>query len=261
MPEQPLVTIVTPSFNQGEFIGQTIRSVLDQTYPNIEYIVVDGGSTDNTMAVCRYFQALAGPRRIDTLIHERDNGQADAINKGFRLAKGQLVGWLNSDDILYPDCVERIVDLYRQHPDGVIYYGSKMDLIDRRGKVFDGRDIPISGRQHLLHQNYDIIQQGSFYASALVRQVGYLDASVQYCMDLDLWLKLLEYGPIYALDDHPLAAFRIWETTKTATGGMRFLTDIKQVLLRHGASRWSPTLRTVYYNSLKTLVKQAYSLR
>lgn len=256
MDEQPLVTIVTPSFNQGEFIGQTIRSVLNQTYPNIEYIVVDGGSTDNTMAVCRYYQTRAGQRQINKLIHERDKGQADAINKGFRRAKGQLVGWINSDDILYPDCVERIVKLYQQHPDGAIYYGSKTDLIDRKSYVFDGRHIQIPGRHHLLHHNYDIIQQGSFYASELVRQVGYLDDSVQYCMDLDLWLRLLELGPIYALDDRPLAAFRIWETTKTATGGTRFLKDIKRVLLRHGASHWSPNLRNVYYGSLKAIIKQ-----
>jgi glycosyltransferase involved in cell wall biosynthesis len=257
MPEQPLVTIVTPSFNQGEFIGETIESVLNQTYPHIEYIVVDGGSTDNTVSVVeRYLNSSAG-RCINTFIHERDKGQSDAINKGFRLAKGQLVGWINSDDLLYPDCVERIVALSQKHPGGSIYYGAKTDLINRAGQVFDGRHIPIPGRHHLLHQNYDIIQQGSFYASALVREVGYLDESVQYCMDLDLWLRLLTHGPIYALNDGPLAAFRIWETTKTTTGGERFLTDIRQVLLRNGATRWSPSVRHVYYESLKVLVKKA----
>ncbi|OIN57795.1 glycosyltransferase family 2 protein [Arsenicibacter rosenii] len=256
MPEQPLVTIVTPSFNQGEFIGETIQSVLNQTYPNIEYIIVDGGSTDQTRSVVEQYRQQPGPHQVNVFIQEKDRGQSDAINKGFRLAKGQLVGWINSDDVLYPDCVERIVALYRQKPDGAIYYSTQTDLIDRQGRVFDGRDIPISGRSHLLHRNYDIVQQGSFYATSLVRAVDYLDESVQYCMDLDLWLRLLERGPIYAVTDGPLSAFRIWETTKTTTGGNRFLTDIKTILLRHGASRWSPSVRHVYYESFKAFVKQ-----
>ncbi|OYU92630.1 MAG: glycosyltransferase, partial [Bacteroidetes bacterium B1(2017)] len=101
-----LFTIITPSFNQGEFIEATILSVLNQTYKNIQYIIVDGGSTDNTMDIVNKYRDS-----IDIIVHEKDKGQSDAINKGFKLSKGDLIGWINSDDILYPTCVENIIKL------------------------------------------------------------------------------------------------------------------------------------------------------
>src|SRR3569833_380141 len=119
------VSIVTPSYNQGQFIEKTIISVLNQTYSNIEYIIIDGGSTDNTMEVVNKYKD-----RIDIVIHEKDKGQSDAINKGFRLATCELVGWINSDDILFPDCVEKIVQLVNEHPDVSIYYPATIDLIN-----------------------------------------------------------------------------------------------------------------------------------
>src|ERR1035437_8370385 len=127
MENKPLITIVTPSFNQGQFIEETILSVLNQTYKNIQYIIVDGGSTDQTMDVVNKYKD-----KIDIIINEKDDGQTDAINKGFKLAKGELVGWINSDDMLYPECVEKIVELYIEKPDGAIYYGSKSNFIDEK---------------------------------------------------------------------------------------------------------------------------------
>ena len=123
----PMVTIVTPSFNQGQFIEETILSVLNQSYENIQYILVDGDSSDKTMDVVNKYRD-----RIDIIIHEKDKGQSDAINKGFRLAKGELVGWINSDDILYPDCLEKIVELYNNKPEGAIFYNSKLHFIDEK---------------------------------------------------------------------------------------------------------------------------------
>src|SRR5438045_443911 len=99
--ENTKVSIITPSYNQGQFIEETILSVLNQTYQNVEYIVIDGGSTDNTLDVVNKYKD-----KIDVIISEKDNGQSDAINKGFKIAKGELIGWLNSDDALYPYCVE-----------------------------------------------------------------------------------------------------------------------------------------------------------
>lgn len=245
----PKISIITPSYNQGSFIEATIQSVLNQTYPNVEYILVDGGSTDETMAVVDRYRD-----RIDRVIHERDRGQSDAINKGFRAATGELVGWINSDDVLYPDCVEQIVRLYRQQPAGSVFYGAVNDWIDRDGRVLGQRRLPIPDRQHLLNRNYDIIQQGSFYPAHLVRRVGYLDEAIHYCMDLDLWLRLLQHGSIHAFAGHALAGFRKWEATKTTTGGEKFLRDIRTTLLAQGASPYSrAVLKTRYYGLKRQL--------
>lgn len=252
MIQQPLITIVTPSFNQGQFIEETILSVLNQTYKNIQYIVVDGGSNDNTMEVVYKYRD-----RIDIIIHEKDKGQTDAINKGFKLAKGTLVGWINSDDILYPECVEKIVELYNTNPDGAIFYCSELDWIDENGTFMTKRSIHIPNRDYLLNKNSTIIQQGSFYSYKLVKKINYLDESIYYCMDLDLWLRLLNHGRIYHLKGETYSAFRIYSGTKTDTGKTKFLRNIKQVIVKHGAKWYSTNITRYYYYSFKLRIKKA----
>ena len=249
--EYPLVTVVTPSYNQGQYIEETILSVLNQTYKNIQYIVVDGGSSDNTMQVIERYR-----NKIDIVIHEIDNGQTDAINKGFKLAKGELVGWINSDDILYADCVKKIVELYNKNNDGAIYYSCFNDFIDGTGKLLTTYKMLIKSRDYLLNKNYSIIQQASFYNTGIVKQVGYLDVSIHYCMDMDLWLKLLKYGPIYAFNERPLSAFRLWGETKTTKGRYRFLRETRKILIKNGASWFSQNIARTYWREFKGHIKQ-----
>jgi len=203
------VSIITPSFNQGEFIEATINSVLDQTYRNIEYIVIDGASTDNTMNILDKYRD-----KIDIVVSEKDNGQSDAINKGFKLANGELVGWINSDDLLDPECIQEIVNLYNINSNGSIYYGDVLNRIDKEGVLFDTKKRTIPSRDFLLNTNYSVIQQGSFYSKEILIKCNYLDESLHFCMDLDLWLKLLSFGPIYNFQKKPLASFRRWEGQK-----------------------------------------------
>ncbi|XWW45323.1 glycosyltransferase [Fibrella sp. USSR17] len=250
MKNLPKISIITPSYNQGQFIEATIRSVLAQSYSNIEYIIVDGGSTDSTMEVVDQYRD-----RLSLVIHEKDNGQSDAINKGFKAATGELVGWINSDDILYTDCVEQIVKLYSAFGDGSVYYGSVNDWIDADGHIIGTRRLPIKSRNYLLNNNYDLIQQGSFYPTRLVREIGFLNEAIHYCMDLDLWLRLLEHGPIYAFSDYALAGFRKWEETKTSTGGHKFMHDIRTTLLKYGANPYSRAVLKTRYYGIKQRVK------
>jgi glycosyltransferase involved in cell wall biosynthesis len=252
MNNKPLVSIVTPSFNQGQFIEETILSVLNQTYQHIQYIIVDGGSTDQTMDVVNKYRD-----RINIIIHEKDKGQTDAINKGFKLAKGELVGWINSDDLLYPECVEKIVELYKANLDGTIFYCSELDWIDENGTFIIKRKIHIPNKDYLLNKNSTIIQQGSFYLNELVKKVNFLDESIYYCMDLDLWLRLLNHGSIYSLKGETYSAFRFYSGTKTDTGKAKFLRDIKDVILRHGAKWYSNNITRYYYYSFKLLIKKA----
>lgn len=251
MIKEPLVSIVTPSFNQGKFIEETIKSILNQTYKNIEYIIIDGGSTDDTLSVVNKYR-----NQIDIIIHEKDKGQTDALNKGFRLAKGELVGWINSDDILYPDCVEKIVELYGEQPEGAIFYSSQSNFINERGKIIKLKILEIPNRRYLLNQNYSIIQQGSFYSSTIVRKCNYLNDKLNYCMDLDLWLRLLEYGSIHSYKTKPLAAFRVWGDTKTTNGGRKFLNEIRQTLIKHGSNIFSPNIRRTYWYEVKDSIKR-----
>jgi len=251
MISNPLVTIVTPSYNQGRFVEETIKSVLNQSYTPIEYIFVDGDSTDNTMRIVEKYK-----NKINIIINEKDKGQADAINKGFKLAKGQLVGWVNSDDILYHDCVEKIVELYNLKNNAAIYYHSFNDMIDESGSLLKTYQHKISNRKHLIFKNYDVVQQGSFYNLELVKKVGYLNIENYYCMDLDLWLKLLMLGEIVYTEDTSHSAFRIYSGTKTDTGKEKFLNNIYSVLKKHGAKFYFPTIwHRIYIYKLKLKIK------
>ena len=248
---KPLVTVVTPSFNQGQFIEETILSVLNQTYKNIQYIIVDGGSTDITMEIVKKYR-----NKIDTIIHEKDNGQTDAINKGFKLAKGDLVGWLNSDDILYPNCIEKIVNVFLENPNGAIFYNQNNDFINSDSARIKTYTKNIPDRNYLLNTNYDVIQPGSFYSTVLVKKVGYLNSKVHYCMDLDLWLKLLNYGTLHDISHKPTAGFRVWEGTKTTLGRSKFLKDIRQVLIKNGASYTSISVQKTIWYSIKDYINK-----
>ena len=246
-----LITIVTPSYNQGQFIEETILSVLNQSYKNIQYIIVDGGSTDQTMEVVNKYK-----NQIDIIIHEKDQGQTDAINKGFKLAKGELVGWINSDDILYEDCVEKIVDLYKKNKTGGIFYCSKLDWINKKSEIIKTVSVNIPNRDYLINENYNLIQQGSFYNYKIIEKVGFLNESIHYCMDLELWLRLLNFGSIHKLNDKAYSAFRIWEETKTSTGGKLFLENISQVLMENGGSFFSPNFFRIKWYLLKLKIKK-----
>ncbi len=248
------ISIITPSYNQGQFIEATILSVLNQTYKNIEYIIVDGGSTDSTMRVVEKYKD-----KIDIVIHEKDKGQSDAINKGFKLATGTLVGWINSDDVLYPNCVEQLVKAYVQKNDGAIYYNRFNDRIDAKGNKILTYEKNIPDKQHLLLSNYDVIQPGSFYSNDTLKEINYVDASINYCMDLDLWLRLLNHGPIYNISNAPIAAIRVWEETKTATGKGKFLKEIRTTLLKYGGRRLSRTIIKIQWFLFKGVVKRTIS--
>ncbi len=165
MAEFPLVSIVTPSFNQVAFLEQTIQSVLSQDYPNLEYWVVDGGSTDGSLAIIqRYADQLSG------WLSEPDQGQGDAINKGFRRCQGEIVAWLNSDDIYRPGSIRRAVEVLQAHPEVGLAY-SDVDSIDPQGEVFNRMTYAQWGLQDLMA--FNMLGQVSVFSTIDFRKRGF----------------------------------------------------------------------------------------
>lgn len=228
MCKKPLVTIITPSYNQGQFIEETILSVLNQSYANIEYIVIDGGSTDNTLEILYKYK-----NKIKYIV-ENDNGQSDAINKGFRMAKGEFVGWINSDDFLVSTCVERCVDKFIKNDNLGLVYGI-LGIMDSKGKKNQELNVPNVSLNMLLNEKAAIIQPGSFYRTCVVKKVGYLDESLHYVMDYDLWVKLLKHSEIQFINEI-VAYFRIHDNSKTGSQLECFAPELHKVSKKYGAS-------------------------
>lgn len=204
--ECPLVSIVTPSYNQGNFIKETIESVLNQSYPNIEYIVIDGGSSDESVQILRSY----GNRII--WCSEKDEGQADAVNKGIRMAKGKIIGWLNSDDTYLPNAVSTIVEYFRTHPKVDMVYGEGY-YIDKKSQVYDR--YPTSTFDYDMLASYCFIcQPAGFFTKEAVKKVGMLNKDLHLCMDYDLWMRIGKEGKISYIPDY-LASSRMYEDNKT----------------------------------------------
>jgi len=235
-----LVSIVTPSYNQAPFLEQTIQSVLEQDYPHIEYIVVDGGSTDNSVEVIRKYAD-----RLAYWISEKDSGQAEAINKGFARANGEIVAWLNSDDYYMFNTISVAVRCFEQNPDVVMIYG---DMLAVNG---DGQTINVLKYKQLSLQDllcFQIIGQPSvFFRRSALEKVGRLDPTFHFMLDHHLWIRLAQEGRILHIPQvwsaaryHPQAknraraaefgreAFRVLDWAKKQPGLAESVSKVKR---------------------------------
>lgn len=223
----PLVSVVTPSLNHGRFIEKTIQSVLDQDYPNLQYIVVDGGSGDDTVEILRRYEHSL------VWISESDRGQSDAINKGFGMAGGEILAWLNSDDRYLPGAVSRAVECFESDLQADLVYG-KTVLCDDRDRVigeyptepFDGGRLPAF--------NF-ISQPSAFFMADLFREAGGLNRDLNYAMDYDLWLRMIGGGARGVYLPEPMALFRLHAESKSVSAV-------------HALARSEECLRTVIKN-------------
>lgn len=229
----PLVTIVTPSFNQGRFIRATIESVLSQDYPNIEYLIMDGGSTDETAAVVKDYASRV------TFLSEKDRGQSHAINKGFQRANGLVVAWLNSDDLLMPGAVSTAVRVFREKPATGAIYGEGY-LIDLDGNIT--RRFPCTEPLNLwklVHLSDYILQQTVFFRRDVIRELGYLDESLHYTMDWDIFIKIAARWPLEYVPEY-MGCLREYPEAKSSAGGVPRVREIAAVLRRHTGMRLPP---------------------
>ncbi len=228
-----LVSVVTPSYNQVTYLEATIRSVLEQDYPDVEYFVIDGGSSDGSLDIIRkYAHSLAG------WVSEKDTGQTDAINKGFSRAKGKYLAWLNSDDIWLPGAVRAAVQaLESDETLGMVY--ANADIINGAGDVI-GQFRARQTNYGLLRSGFvHIPQQTAFFRRALWEQVGPLDPSFYFAMDYDLWVRLASISTLKYVPQK-WAQFRLHADAKTIAADERCWPEMLRVHYRLGGSPWAP---------------------
>jgi len=209
---KPLVSIITPTYNSEKYINETLLAVINQTYNNIEYIIIDGGSTDNTLKIIERYRS-----KISKIISEPDNGLSDALNKGFTIAKGEICTWIGSDDILYPCAVETAVPHFIQNSNLGLSF-SNIETIDERGSITNYYNSGKTNLRYLLDINPTTPQPGSFYRLKFVRALGYLNINYKQAMDYDLFVRLMKnYDFIYI--DKTLAQFRLHTKNLTVLSG------------------------------------------
>lgn len=235
----PLVSIVTPSYNQARFLEFTIHSVLEQDYPNIEYILVDGGSTDGSVDILQRYAD-----RFAWWVSENDRGQTDAINKGFARAKGDILAWLNSDDTYEPHAVAEAVEFLRGRPEVGLVYGDT-NFIDENGCVVGRFPAAQTDYKRLRRGYVHIPQQASFWRADLWRKVGPLDPSFYFAMDYDLWVRLATHAPVQ-YTPRLWANFRLHTQGKTIAADDRCWPEMLRVHYREGGS-WFSSIQAKYY--------------
>lgn len=223
----PLVSIVTPSYNQGHFIRATIESVLSQDYPNIEYIVMDGGSKDETVSVLKEY----GDRV--RWVSEPDKGQTDAINKGLRVASGDIVAYLNSDDVYLPHTIRRVVETFTSNPEVDFVYGD-FHAIGEHGEILNKvKTIPFDHDILLYDANF-ICQPASFYRRRLIDEIGLFDDKLHFLMDYEFFLRAAKRKSKFKLIREYLSAIRFHGQCKTLSDGVHpWVEEKKQIRLEY----------------------------
>jgi glycosyltransferase involved in cell wall biosynthesis len=232
MPSKPLVSIVTPSFNQAQFLELTILSVLEQDYPHIEYLIVDGGSTDGSLELIQRYAP-----RLTWWVSEPDQGQTDAINKGFSHARGEILAWLNSDDTYQPGAISQAVEYLQSHPEVGMVYGDA-NLINASGNIIGKFPARQTDYRRLRRGYVHIPQQASFFQASLWKQVGPLDPSFYFAMDYDLWVRLARISELHYCPNL-WADFRLHGSGKSVVADNRCWPEMLRVHYREGGSWFS----------------------
>lgn len=228
----PLVSIITPSFNQARFLEETIQSVLSQDYPNLEYLIVDGGSDDGSMDI---IQRYAG--QLAWWVSEPDQGQTEAINKGFSHAKGEVFAWINSDDSYHPGAISEAVTFLQAHPQATMVYGDA-NLVNEQGNIIGHFPARQTDLNKLLRGSVHIPQQATFFWARYWKQIGPLDPEFQFAMDYDLWVRLSKLGPII-YTPRLWANFRLHEKGKSVAIDDRCYPEMIRVYQRERGRRLS----------------------
>lgn len=211
----PTISLITPSYNQAQYLPQTIRSVLNQNYPHLEYFLMDGGSSDNSPQIIEHYAD-----ELTDWVSQKDRGQADAINQGFARSTGEILGWLNSDDMLWPDALMAIGSYFAAHPEIDIVMGWSLSFGEEHSSADSGirawyLNEPLGLRlEYLLYSGYLLPQESVFWRRRVYQQIGELDLNL-YLLDHDYFIRMALIGAQSAILRRPIGGFRQHNQQKT----------------------------------------------
>ncbi len=208
--ELPKISVITASYNQGQFLERTILSVINQGYPNLEFIIIDGGSTDNSLEIIKKYE-----NHLYYWVSEKDNGQADAINKGFKIATGDLLCFQNSDDIFYKNSFKLVSEFYKKHPEFDVYFGDIL-MIDAYDKVLEILKTDNFDIKAQILEGMQVFNQSSYFKKNLGEKLGYIDGNLKFVIDYESVLRWAYNGASFAKVTDLMGAFRKHEDAKTS---------------------------------------------
>jgi|AntAceMinimDraft_2_1070361.scaffolds.fasta_scaffold17505_2 glycosyltransferase involved in cell wall biosynthesis len=239
----PSISIITVSFNQGQFIEDNIQSVIKQNYPNIEHIIIDAGSTDKTLEILKKYDKHLN------WISEPDNGQSDGLNKGFKKATGEIIGWFNSDDRIPPGALHKVARFFTEHNDEIAVVGDQafIDVAGNQIKVVKSREYSYD---YLLNYARGITQNSTFFKREVFNKIGYLNESIHYAMDRDLFIRIASIKAIPYIPEI-LGEFRIQAEAKTAQGSYNFVIDLIKIRRKYNGKLFSPANLNNYFFIIK----------
>lgn len=232
----PKITVVTPSYNQGRFLEQTINSVLSQNYPNLEYIVMDGGSTDESVDIIRKYESS-----LKYWQSRKDKGQSDAINQGFTHASGDILCWLNSDDYFMPGTLHRVASLIKTGVPHIVS-GETIYLMEADGTKINSNAV-YKSKNYALGVYCYIIQPSTFWTKETWQKMGPLSAELHFGFDWEWFLKAQKAGIEFDFFSETFSVYRIHDSHKTGSGGEKREQELIKIMEQYAGKREAEAFR------------------